>query len=576
MRLIADREQVSIDTNSLDIDAVSVVRSAQKTLMSDSPRDLRALLASFRGDFLEGLSVDTAPSFGNWLAGQRHRFRQLHQQLLERLSAVLPLDDRIEVLRELIEVAPFDEAAHIELVRTLLRRSLYPEAERQIEATVARFQREGIDPTSLKSAFAAAQQSASKAAGVTFADIVHLDAPSGPHTTRTRRPTILVMPFTAAKPEDIENARSIASDIVFGVAKLRSVSVIAQSTAFSLGTRQPATAAALVNAQFVASGHLRRAGKRYLLSIELSEPNSGRLFWSDESCCCVDESFSAPISLAARIVAGLDTEIHVIERNRALLMPPASLDAWQAYHRGLSHMFRFTDGNNHEAQQFFTRAIALDPTFSRSYAGLSFTHFQNAFLQQTKEREREVSLAFETAGKGLEADPSDPAAHWAMGRALWLHREHEGAVSALNQSVRLSPSYVLAHYNLAMVHCQTGDPARAIEAADMAACLSPLDPMLFAIHGARTFALLRLGRVEEAVEFAVLGARQPNAHIHAHAIAALMLATAGRIEDARIERKRIGDLRPHYNFKQFKDAFHLLDDLTNIYQRAAKLVQIPE
>jgi hypothetical protein len=46
----------------------------------------------------------------------------------------------------------------------------------------------------------------------------------------------------------------------------------------------------------------------------------------------------------------------------ALLMPPASLDAWQAYHRGLSHMFRFTDGNNHEAQQFFTRAIALDPT----------------------------------------------------------------------------------------------------------------------------------------------------------------------------------------------------------------------
>jgi hypothetical protein len=68
------------------------------------------------------LSVDTASSFENWLAGQRHRFRQLHQQLLERLSAVVPLDDRIEVLRELIEVAPFDEAAHIELVRALLRR----------------------------------------------------------------------------------------------------------------------------------------------------------------------------------------------------------------------------------------------------------------------------------------------------------------------------------------------------------------------------------------------------------------------------------------------------------------------
>jgi DNA-binding SARP family transcriptional activator/TolB-like protein len=575
-RLVANREQVWISANSLDIDAISVMCSVQKTLTGGSPRDLRALLASFRGDFLEGLSVDTAPSFENWLAGQRHRFRQLNQQLLERLSALLPLDDRIEVLRELIEVASFDEAAHIGLVRALLRSGLYTEAERQIDASLARFQREGIDPTPLKSVFAAAQQSASNPARLTVVDLVHLDTPCAQQAARTRKPTILVMPFTAATPEAVEDAESITSDIIFGVAKLRSISIIAQSTAFSLRTRPTAAAAALVNAQYVASGHLRRDARKYLVSVELAEPNSGRLLWSDEFCCNADDSFSAPASLTARIVSGLDTEIHVIERNRALLMPPASLDAWQAYHRGLAHMFRFTSDNIREAQQFFTRAIALDPTFSRSYAGLSFTHFQKAFLQQTHEREREVSLAFEAAGKGLEADPSDPAAHWAMGRALWLRREHEGAISALEQSVRLSPSYALAHYTLAMLHCQTGDPARAIEAADVAAHLSPLDPMLFAIHGARTFALLRLGRVEEAAEFSILGGQQPNAHVHAHAIAALTLAAAGRIEEAQAERKRIISLRPDYNFEQFKGAFHLLDDLRDIYQRAAKLVQIPE
>jgi TolB-like protein len=391
-RILANREQVWINANSLDTDAISVARSVQKTLTGGSPRDLRALLASFRGDFLEGLSVDTAPSFENWLAGQRHRFRQLHQQLLERLSALLPLDDRIEVLRELIEVASFDEAVHIDLVRTLLRRGLYPEAQRQIDASVARFQREGIDPTPLKSAFAAAQRSASNRASVTAVDLVHLDTSSGPQAAHTHRPTILVMPFTAATPDDVEDAESIASDIIFGVAKLRSIRIIAQSTAFSLRARPAAAAAALVNTQYVASGHLHRDAGKYLVSVELAEPNSGRLFWSDEFCCNADDFFSTPASLIARIIAGLDTEIHVIERNRALLMPPASLDAWQAYHRGLAHMFRFTSDNTCEAQAFFTRAIALDPTFSRSYAGLSFTHFQKAFLQQTHEREREVSL----------------------------------------------------------------------------------------------------------------------------------------------------------------------------------------
>jgi DNA-binding SARP family transcriptional activator len=576
-RLIADREQVWFDTNSLDIDAASVACSTQKALTSGSPSDLRSLLALFRGDFLEGLRVNSAPSFENWLASQRHRFGQLHQQLLERLSAILPSqsDDRIEALRELIEVAPFDEAAHIELIRTLLRRALRVEAEHQINASVKLFQCEGIDPTSLMSGFAAALRSISKPARMSLVDVAHLGALSGQQAARTRRPTILLMPFTAATPEDVADAHSVTSDIIFGIARLRSIDIIAQGTAFWLRSHSPAAAAVLVNAQYVASGHLRRDGKRYVASVELTEPNSLRTFWADEFRCNALDSFSAATPLAAQIVAGLDSEIHIIERNRALLTPPASLDAWQAYHRGLAHMYRFTGDNNRKAQQFFIAAIALDPTFSRSYAGLSFTHFQNAFLLQAHEREREIALAFETAGQGLDADPSDPAAHWAMGRALWLRREHEGAVSALDRSVRLSPSYALAHYALSMVHCQTGDPTRAIDAADIAAHLSPLDPMLFAIHGARTFALLRLGRVQQAAEFAILGGQQPNAHVHAHAIAAMTLATAGRMEEAHAERRRISSLRPDYNFKQFEDAFHLLDDLRRIYERAAKLVQIP-
>jgi tetratricopeptide (TPR) repeat protein len=128
----------------------------------------------------------------------------------------------------------------------------------------------------------------------------------------------------------------------------------------------------------------------------------------------------------------------------------------------------------------------------------------------------------------------------------------------------VSPNYALAHYALAFVHCQTGDPARAIDAADTANRLSPLDPMLFAMHGTRTFALLRLGKVQEAADFAIRAGQQPNADVHAHAIAALTLATAGRIEEAHAERGRINTLRPDYNFKHFKNAFHLLDDLKDL------------
>jgi DNA-binding SARP family transcriptional activator/Flp pilus assembly protein TadD len=577
-RLIADRKQVWIDTNSLEIDAITLACRAPITLTSGSAEDLQSLRALFRGEFLEGLCVDRAPLFDNWLAGQRHRFGQLRQQLLERLSFVLSpeSDDRIEVLREYIDVAPFDEAAHIELVRTLLRRALYAEAERQINASVTRFQRDSIDPTSLKSAFAEARRSVSKPAGIRVVEAAQLDSPSGQQAPRRCGPALLVIPFAAATPEVLRDADSVTSDIIFGFAKLRSISVIARGTAFAVRGQAPAAAAALVNAQYVTSGHLRRDGNTYLVSVELSDPSSHRIFWVDELCCNAVDSFSTPPLLAARIVAGLDAVIHVIERNRALLTQPASLDAWQAYHRGLAHMFRFTSGGNRQAQRFFSRAIALDPTFSRSYAGLSFTHFQSAFLLQARERERAIALAFETAGQALEADPNDPAAHCALGRALWLRCEHDRAVGELNEAIRLSPNYALGHYSLAFVQCQTGDPARAKDAADTANYLSPLDPMLFGMHGVRTFALLRLGKVQEAADFAIRAGQQPNSHVHAHAIAALTLAAAGRIEEAHMERARISALRPDYSLKQFSDAFHLLDDLRDAYQRAAKLVQIPE
>jgi DNA-binding SARP family transcriptional activator len=576
MRIIADRKQVAIDTSSLDVDALSIAHGTQKAVAGSSPQELRSLLDLFRGDFLEGLTIDGAPSFENWLAGQRHRFGQLRQQLLERLSALLPPNDRIDVLRELIEVAPFDEMGHIALVRTLLDCALYAEAQQQIRASVKRFQSEDIDPTSLRSAFTKAQLQLSKPAVAARLESANFDVPNHKHVVRTRRPTLLVMPVAAATPEDVADADSLTSDVIFGMARLRSICTIARSTASSLSNQAPAAAAARVNAQYVAVGHLQRHGKTYVASTELIEPASGRIFWAAEFQCDTADAFSAAAPLAAQIVAGLDTEIHIVERNRALLMPPASLSAWQAYHRGLATMYRFTNESNLEAQEFFTRAIALDPTFARSYAGLSFTHFQNAFVLNTHDRDQEAGLALSTAGQGLEADPSDPAAHWAMGRALWLRRDHEGAISALDQATRLSPSYAAAHYSLAMVHCQIGDPACAVEAADTAAFLSPLDPMLFAIYGARTFALLRLGKVEEAAEFAIRGAEQPNAHIHARAIAVLTLATAGRMDEAATEWTRLRQLRPDYNFVQFNDAFHLVDDLKRIYQKAAKLVHVPQ
>src|SRR5690606_27785688 len=97
----------------------------------------------------------------------------------------------------------------------------------------------------------------------------------------------------------------------------------------------------------------------------------------------------------------------------------------------------------------------------------------------------------------------------------------------------LSPNFALGHYTLGFVNCQSGDADAAISSSDYSRHLSPYDPLLFGMLAVRALALVRLGRFEEAADWAVRAAARPNAHVHILAIASQCLALAGRLEEAR-------------------------------------------
>jgi tetratricopeptide (TPR) repeat protein len=272
-----------------------------------------------------------------------------------------------------------------------------------------------------------------------------------------------------------------------------------------------------------------------------------------------------------RIVASVASEIETIERNRAILRPPSSLDAWEAHHRGLWHMYRFNRADNERAQHFFETAVRLDPTFARAYAGLSFTHWQTAFQGWAK-REPEIDQAFEAAGQSLMADDRDPAAHWAMGRALWLRGKHDQSVVELERSIDLSPNFALGHYTLAFVHAQTGDPSAAVKFSDHSRHLSPFDPLLFAMLGARAMALVRLGQFEEAADWAVKAAARPNAHAHILGIASYSLALAGRLDEARAYLAAVHKTLPRYRVDDFLTAMQFDPHGAALFRDAAKRV----
>jgi TolB-like protein len=390
-----------------------------------------------------------------------------------------------------------------------------------------------------------------------------------PEGTGPRRASLAVMPFGGDGPLP----GGLTHDIITRLAKLRSLFIIAEGSVFALAEQSigPEEAGRKLAVNYVASGAVRSESGRILVSVELVEAATARIVWAETLSHKIGDTFDVLDEIGNRIVASFANEIELAERNRAILKPPNSLDAWEAYHRGLWHMYRFTQEENERARHFFEMAISQDPTFSRAYAGLSFTHWQNAF-QRWGDRPSEADNAYDAAGRSLMADDHDPAAHWAMGRALWLRGRAEESLVELARVVDLSPNFALGHYSLSFVHSQSGDPKAAIGASDHSRQLSPFDPLLFGMLGTRAMAHVRLGQFAEAAEWAVKAAARPNAHVIILAIAAHCLALAGRLEEGRAFAAMIHRTLPTYSVEDFLRTFQFAPDAQSLFRGAAKRI----
>lgn len=562
-RVLADAETVRLDLSDCFVDAVEAARASAEGVAALAADEARALAALFEGDLLDGLEVDRSPAFGAWLTGQRRRFRNTCVALLERLATSAPGEDAFGYLEKWLQLAPFDRRAHAMLLAALARAGRMREAEQHLETAAKQFEGEGLDFAAIRHAWRDVRSDGNigehSATVVPASSLAPASDPGEGIAAPPRRASIAVMPFVDAfaasgVPGGVGDA--LAHDVITRLAKLRSLFIIAQGSVFALKERRVGAedAGRMLDVDYVVSGSVRRHGERLAVTVELVETRTARVAWAEIFDQNLDDAFQVLEEIGNRIVASVAGEIEMIERNRAVLKPPSSLDAWEAHHRGLWHMYRFTRADNEQAAHFFRAALSLDPAFARPYAGLSFTHWQNAF-QGWAEREPEIRRALEAAGQGMLADDRDPAAHWAQGRALWLQGRHDESVVELEHAVDLSPNFAHGHYTLAFVQSQAGDPLAAISASDRSRHLSPFDPLLFGMLGARAMALVRLGRFEEAAAAAVKAAARPNAHAHIFGIAAFSLALAGLLDEARVHAAAIRRSAPGYTVADFLRAF---------------------
>lgn len=387
------------------------------------------------------------------------------------------------------------------------------------------------------------------------------DADGPPAAFTARPPTLAVVPFEADRGGPGTLAQALPAEIISTLAHLRWLRVIARESCFRFppGTAIPETIRQVLGADYLLTGRIDGPRSRLVVSVDLVETAGGTLVWSDRFEQSLDDVHAVRERIAATILAALDLRIPLAEAARARMKPVEDLDAWAAYHLGLSHMYRFNRADNAAAASLFTRALELDPGLAQAWAARSFTGYQTAIMGYDPDRAVSTAGALRDAERALSLDPLDPQATYAFGRAQNLIGRPEDGLAWLDQSIRLCPSFAKAHYSRAMLNLVTERIGEAVSDVVLSMQLSPLDPLLTNMRSMQAHALVALGDTARAVELAELAARTSQSHFINIMGSVGIFQIAGRDDLVRHWTPRVREIRPDASVRMFLAAMPFQD-----------------
>ncbi|MFO1393931.1 MAG: tetratricopeptide repeat protein [Steroidobacteraceae bacterium] len=306
------------------------------------------------------------------------------------------------------------------------------------------------------------------------------------------RPSIAVLPFenSSASKDDAFFVDGIQEDILTQLTKIRAIRVIANTSveklrATTLSTREIGERLGVAK---LLQGRVQRVGDRVRINILLIDTASESQEWAERydrdvtaaNILAIQSEVAATVAarLKASLPAGADTGGI---QNAATL----SLQAWEAYKRGEAA------DNPEEAEQYFRRAIDIDPQFALAYVGLSDALVRRVLAHGAR-RDVLFPEAESAAATAMQLDPGSPEALVAAALFDDDRREQE---AKYRKAIELNPNFAAGYEGLSDLLLDQGRTDEALRYAQKGVALDPLD------LGAReslAISLQGMGRMDEA------------------------------------------------------------------------------
>jgi TolB-like protein len=346
-------------------------------------------------------------------------------------------------------------------------------------------------------------------------------------TTIMKRPTVAVLPFTNQNrdPQEDYFADGISEDIITSISKHRWLTVVARNPAFAFrnSTDSIRVIGEKLNANYIVTGSVRKAGQRFRITVQLVDAATEHSVWSERFDREMADVFELQDEISGLVAARMEAELGLEEQRKALKRPRKNLGAWDLYQLGSAEFYKFAQESNRKSQELFRQSIAIDPEFAGAHSRLAYAIVLGMVYFDAAPDAAPLDEALALAKRAIELDDQDANSYFTIGRVHLARREYDLAIEVLQYALELNPCLAVTYCGLGDSLAYEGRLDEAIEQFEIAINLSPHDPFRWAFYSYRSLAHLFRGDFDQAALWARNAVRIPNAQYwaRAHLVAAL-------------------------------------------------------
>ena len=345
---------------------------------------------------------------------------------------------------------------------------------------------------------------------------VLLDQPMTADTIsgKDERPSIAVLPFNnmSGDPEQEYFSDGITEDTITDLSNISGLFVVARHTAFTYKGKpvKVQQVGKELGVAFILEGSVRKAGARVRVTGQLIKSKDGGHVWAQRFDRDLTDIFSIQDEITHAIVEQLKVKILPQEQNSIGQVPTENVEAYTFYLRGRDFLHRRSKRYLQLARQRFAKAVELDASYARAYAGIAAC---DAYLYMTYHVDVATDEILATAARALALEENLAEAHAARGVAFSAAQRYDEAKAEFERAVALDPNAAETYYFYARSSFAQGKLQQAAELFERAAAADPADYqvpcLLVAIYKS-------LGRLQDAKDAARKGVELAERELTIH------------------------------------------------------------